>query len=165
MGRKGCGQTIIRPATQQTTAFETMVAADVVVYASSQTRHFWNNQVALCRMQVAARRIAPQRPARLLVQLPGGEAEGQFEENADRFDTTCLRRNGPGAKKIAIGGSKLGAEEVQLDSRRPGVSAEGVRLRRPVEMPQGPRIPVQVVLGPLVIGQRPLNRRVRIHQT
>ena len=75
MGGKGCGQTIIRPASQQTTAFEAMVAADVVVNTSSQTWHFRNNQVTLRRMQVAARRIAPQRPARSLVLLPGGKAE------------------------------------------------------------------------------------------
>ena len=75
IGGRGCGQTIIRLATQQTTAFEAMVAADVMVNASSQTRQFRNDQITLRRMQVAAGRIAPQRPARPLVLLPSGKAE------------------------------------------------------------------------------------------
>src|SRR5437588_8777858 len=48
---------------------------DVVVYTSNQTWQFRNDQVALRRMQVAAGWIAPQRPARLLVLLPGGKSE------------------------------------------------------------------------------------------
>src|SRR5438132_6589298 len=108
----------MRHTTQQTTAFEAMVAADVVVNASSQTWQFQNDQVALRRMQVAARRIAPQRPARPLVLLPGRKAERQLEENTDGFEIDGLRRNGRGAKKIAVGGGKAIGHEVKLDPRR-----------------------------------------------
>ena len=61
MGRKDCSETISCLATQRTTAFEAMVAADVMVDASSQRRQVRNDQVAFRRMQVAARRIAAQR--------------------------------------------------------------------------------------------------------
>src|SRR5262249_42378379 len=88
IGAKGFGQNSIRHATQQTTAFEAMVAANsplnnsisrrstcknprkkacsdrwtgvlqqaanIVVYAASQTRQFRYDQVALRRIQVAA---------------------------------------------------------------------------------------------------------------
>ena len=52
----------------------------------------------------------------------------------DCFDTDWLWQDGPGAKKIAVGGGDSIGAEVKLDPRCPGVSAEGIRLRRPVEV-------------------------------
>jgi hypothetical protein len=76
---------------------QAMVAADVVVYASSQTRRFRNDQVALrrCSCRWTDCTATPRDP----VLLPGGKAEGQLEGDADRCDGDWLRWTDPGKKR------------------------------------------------------------------
>src|SRR5215510_13782593 len=60
-----------------TTLFERVLARRVMIHPSPirQAGKRWQHHIALGGMQVAARRVAAQRPARALELLPGSEPE------------------------------------------------------------------------------------------
>src|SRR5207248_11365874 len=80
--------------------------------------------------------------------------QGQFEEDGDALH--AQRFGGQDSRSVEVSerrGQAVG-EERQVGPRGAGEGAERVGLRRPVEVAERAGILVQVVLGPLVVGQR-----------
>ncbi len=60
-------------------SFQAVVVTLIVIHASRDTRQFGAHQVGLGGVQVAARRVAAQRPAAGSLHFPGGQAQREFE--------------------------------------------------------------------------------------
>ena len=134
---------------------ERVVAAHVVIDARRKARHGAGHEIALGRMQVAARGIAAQRPGSIAVGFPSRNAQRQLEQNRDRFEAESLRRRQRAAAQRAIARLKGVRKQRQLDSHRAFIAAKRIRLIGPVETAGPRRIAVQAMLAALVvIGER-----------
>ena len=128
-----------------------MVAAHVVVEPARQSRHRGAEKISLGRMQVAARRIAAQRPAVAGVRFPRREPEGELEEDGDVIQLDGRGRRESSCAHIGVARRERIGHERQRKARRAFERAKRIRLVRPVQ-PAGPgRIAAQAVLAALVV--------------
>ena len=100
------------------TVLEDVVAAQVVVQARGDAVRLGDEQVALGRVEVAARGVGAQRPPGAAVLLPRGEAERQLEEGPERRPAERARRDRARPVEIAPGGREVVAGQRELDARR-----------------------------------------------
>ena len=137
--------------------FEAVIVAQVVMNPGGQTGDGGADQVTFGRMQIAARRITTQRPARAALLLPGGQSQRQFEQQRQRI---AFERVGGGsfasAHGLERGGQGIGPQR-QFDARRSRETAKRIGLVGPVESARSRGIAVQVVLARLVIGDDSCN--------
>ena len=143
-------QAALRPG-QRRALLERMVAAHVVVEPARQTRHRRAEQVRLRRMQVAARGIAPQRPAIGAERLPRREPERQLEEGGYASQLDRRGRRESSRTHIVMASGERISRKRQSNSRRAFERAKRIRLVRPVEPARSWRIAPQAVLAALVV--------------
>ncbi len=136
---------------QRRAPLQAVFQAQVVMHAGIQAGQRGRQQIALGRMQVAAGGIAAQRPARGTVLLPGGQAERQFEQRPDAVAVERHRRRQPPSAQVAEARVQPVGDQRQRGARRTFEAAEGIGLRRPVQMPGPWRIGAQPVLAFLVV--------------
>ncbi len=86
--------------------FEPVLARRVVVQARSVAKpgQRVDQQVALGRMQVAARRIAAQRPARGAGLLPGGDGQRVLQQARQRADRERRARHRTATVQVVVAG-------------------------------------------------------------
>ena len=101
---------------ERTALFQTMVAADIVIDAGLKVRQRRQDDIALGGMQVAAAGIAAQGPAVAFEFLPGGQAEGQFEESGNALEVQRPRRDRQGREQIRVGSDQAVRGQRQLNS-------------------------------------------------
>jgi len=89
-----------------------------------------DDQIRFGRMEVAAGRIDAEGPSRAAELFPGRQAQRIPQE---------------------IGEQMAGAGSGQRTLRRAAVRPEGIRLRRPVQITDGPGEAIEMVLGAVVI--------------
>src|SRR5689334_2864465 len=115
-------------------------------------------------MEVAARRIHAERPARPPDGLPRRQPERTAKELADRRRRD-LRWRSRRLVQPAVGQRAIERCVRQFHHRSPGIAAERIGLGLPVEIAGGPGKSLEVVFGGLVILQRGRlhgrNRRAR----
>src|SRR5437867_2566284 len=114
--------------------FNEMVPAYVVIDARAEAGHTWHHRVPLGRVQVAAGRVAPKRPARTLEFLPCRKAKRELKENSEGVQIEAARRNRARGVELAVTHGDRICEQGQVDPRRAGKSTKGVRLVGPVEI-------------------------------
>src|SRR5450759_1319663 len=104
-------------------------------------------------MEVAARRVHPERPAFVARLLPGREAHRVAKEGADRTDVHALGRDG--AREIQAverdRGPGVRVLAWQFEKGRGPICAKRARHRREVEMPERTREAVEVMEGAVVV--------------
>ena len=136
---------------------EDVVAAQVVVHARGDAIGLGDEQVALGRVEVAARGVGAQRPPGAAVLLPRGEAERQLEEGPERRPAERARRDRARPVEIAPGGREVVACQRELDARGARVGPERLRLVRPVEAPGPGSEAVRVMRAALVVAENGLE--------
>src|SRR5215208_8150039 len=111
-----------------------------------QTFQRAKDKIALSRMQIAGRRIAPQCPLRVPRFLPRGERQRQFEKSrqaahGDRLGGDSL------INRLIGGGHRLLVrfQQGKPDECRAVESAKRIGLIRPIEKSQGLRIAVEMM--------------------
>ena len=113
--------------------------------------------LGLRRVQVAARRIHSQRPARVSHGLPGRQRHRVVEQLRDR--SVVDRPGSDELRRVALveeGSFALDASE-RFD-RNTAVAAKRIRLVLPVEIAERASVTIEVVFRPLVIRERSLGR-------
>ena len=120
------GSHIRVPRAQLASQLEPMLARRVVRHLTPP------DDVRLGRVKVAAVGIDAERPLRLSKPLPGGQSERVAQHVADDGD----RRPGPRRER---------------QFRRTAKRSKGSRLRRPVQIAEGPGELVKVMLGVVVV--------------
>src|SRR5512147_2948713 len=111
-----------------------------------------DQQIAFGRMQVAARRIATQRPASGVDLLPRGNRQRVLEESRERADGKRNARHQTATVQLAVSGRQrfvVGAKQGQVNQRRALVAAKRIWLVYPIELRGAVGISVELVLGPL----------------
>src|SRR5262249_51674725 len=132
-------------------AFERMTIGSVVMHLELPRAHAVDD-VRLGGMQIAARRVDAKRPAGGAELLPRRQAEGEAKNRTD-----CGLRIAGCGLSVECGLRKCGwiadcgLWRRQLGDRRAVERSEGTGLRRPVEIPERPGEPVEVMLGGVVI--------------
>ena len=129
-----------------------VLAAEVVIGSRRDPGQRRRDQVALGRMQVAAGRIATQRPARTAEFLPRGKRQRQFEQDAEVHMIKRHRRRQTAATQVVVARHQPIGGERQRQLRRAGVAAPRVGLVRPVEATRPRRVAFGPVLAVLVVG-------------
>ena len=129
-----------------------------MIDARLEVRQCRQDGVALGGVQIAAAGIAAQGPAVALELLPGGQSEGQFEEDGDAPQVQRPGRHRQGCEQISVGSVQAVRRQGQLDAHGPLENAKWVRLGGPVEIAQRTSIAVQMVLGLLMIRQDDRDR-------
>ena len=148
-----------RPLVEDASPFECMAVCRVVVDRGRvrQATHGAADDVRLGRMEIAARRIHPQRPTRLAEPLPGGEPERVPEHitksgGAQRFSPLLEIEQlivGRGPWQVAVREDR--GRRVQRKDWRPVERAKWTWLRRPVEIAERPGEVLEVVLRAVVV--------------
>ena len=132
--------------------FENMIATQVVMDAGGQIGQRRTDQIALGRMQVAARWVAAQCPTRIRVLFPSRQAQRKLEQDRQRVAVEGVG-NGPLAP--AHCGERyrqrIGLQR-QFDARRSSIAAKWIGLVGPVQSTRTWCVAVQVVLAGLVVG-------------
>ena len=103
----------------------------------AQLRIAADQDVALGGMQVAARRIRAQRPARAAGLLPRRERERVLEQARQRPEVERRARHRAALVQALVGGRDrllIRREDRQPRERRALEAPEGIRLVRPVEL-------------------------------
>src|SRR5262249_8814258 len=138
---------------EEAASFQAMIAADIVVDAAVEAGTGRYDEVAFGRMQVAARRVTAQRPARAPELLPGRQPQRQLAQDRRTVDVEATRGDAAGDMEVAVGGSHSISQERQIEDRCAVVGTEGVRLCRPVEVARSRGVAVKVMLAAPVIGE------------
>src|SRR2546430_16655818 len=102
-------------------------------------------------MQVAARRIATQRPARTAERFPGRQPKRKLEQNGDAAQVERMRRRQLAATHGVEACRQRVACQRQLDLWRVCKDTKRIRLVGPVEPPGTRRVAVDVMLAAFVI--------------
>ncbi len=125
---------------------ETMAIGRVVIDAGriAEPGRFTNDDVRFGRMEIPARRIDPQRPARGAKLLPRREAEGVAKNGADNCGLWI-------AECGFQGFSGGGWPRRKRDEGSACKGSERIGLGRPVEITQRPGVPMEMVLRAVVI--------------
>ena len=118
-----------------------------------------DDRVALRRVEVPARGVHAQRPARVLDLLPRRDPERVLEEPTDRLQIGGV--GSPTGRSEGVPGRAVGLGDRQLDGACPVVAAEGIGLVIPVEIAEAPGVAMDVVLGDLVVRGDAIGRRAR----
>jgi hypothetical protein len=108
------------------------------------------DQVRLGRVEIAARRIDPERPAGAAKLLPGRQPQGTSEKGRD----ACVRDRCNRRRRVEQGVVRnIEGEDIPWkgNERRAGIAAERIGLCRPVKMTGRPGEAVEMVLRGLVI--------------
>ena len=118
------------------TVLEDVVAAQVMVQARGDAIGLGDEQVALGRVEVAARGVGAQRPPGAAVLLPRGEAERELEEGPERRPAERARRDRARPVEIAPRGREVVRQPAGARrERRPRTNRNGsgwfAQSRRP----------------------------------
>ncbi|MNN39423.1 hypothetical protein D3C81_1534590 [compost metagenome] len=118
-------------------------------------------QVGLGRMQVAARRIDPQRPAIAAGFLPGRQRQAVVEQLRDAGEVERRRRTQRAAEHAVVGRRLFLRTMQQFDQPAAVVASERRRLGRPVQPPRPRGELLRAVHAQLVVGAYRVFRRHR----
>ena len=162
----GPGCVTPRVCVEHATELERMTIRRVVVHGRliDQPRKRRADDIRLSGMEIAARRVHPQRPPRRPGTLPRGEpqrvpqdvAEGKSAQGFDgRLECAHLVEC-RGARRVLVGWYLGG--RVEREQLRAGKPAKRPRLRRPIEVPHRSRKRMEVMLGPVVIAAHSCER-------
>lgn len=121
--------------------------------------------IALGRVQVTARWVAAQRPARTTVLLPGRESERKFKQRGDVGSRKRLRSNAMGPIEIDITHLRRFAEQRQSHLCAAAEGAERFWLRCPVEAARAGGISLEMVFSTLVVVENDLERVIHFGGT
>src|SRR5579885_2160496 len=132
----------------------------VVVDAGGQARPLGEHGIRFGRVQVAAGGVAPQRPALPLVLLPGGQAEGELDQEGDAIEVERPRGDGAGPVEVVVRGGKAVGQEGQIHDRGAGIRPERVRLVGPVQAAGRSRVAAQGKQGTIGARYRPGRRSI-----
>ena len=119
----------------------------------------WNRRqekMRLGRVEVAARRVDSQCPARRAGLFPGRERERLVKKLSERSAVESNRR-GRIPEEGVPGRHGRRRHPLELQLRRAVVGPERVRLARPVEVTKRARVAVGMMLGTLVVGEDDLD--------
>src|SRR6185369_11220535 len=145
-------------------------AARCVMKKSRRLSQLWNGideEIALGGMQVAARRIHAQRPARAAGLLPRRERERVLEEARQRAQVARYARHRAGRVEAVVwrrAGLVVRREEWQPRDRGAFEAAEGIGLVGPVQLPRAGREAGEVVLRALGVAHDFLKARGVLHR-
>ena len=134
-------------ASKTTSLFECVVTSGVVAYAS-RTDH-----VGLGRMEITARRVDAQRPARRAVLLPRRQPHRAAQKLADLSAPLTSAGLALPSNSASYGTSSASASARQLDGGCVAVPPEWIRLGRPVEITERPRKAVEMMLRLVVVAE------------
>src|ERR1700687_600690 len=136
---------------------ENMIAALIVVQTRGEARKLWAEKVAFRGVQIAARRIAAQRPALGAIRFPRRKAERELKQDRDRFEFESACRGQSAATKIVIARGKGVRAERQPHLHRAHELPKRVGLIGPIKLAGSGRVAIQAVLAALVIGLKRLR--------
>ena len=125
-------------------ALQRVVAAGIVAKSVGEAVKIFAQDIGFGGVQVAARRIAAQRPAVGAVTFPRRQAEGEMQQRAKA-----------GARKRRL--RAVHRRQIEVDAFGPGKFAERIGLRVPVQRVGAGGEAGKTVLGALVIGERPVR--------
>ncbi len=145
--RKAIGELAPRSARDLRAHLERVLARSVV----REHRHGAQSvdrpaeEVALRRMQVAARRVDAQRPHRAPRLLPRGHCERILEEARDRSAVHRRRSDRALAEDVRVFRTFLDRDVIERHERSAAITAERIGLRVPVEIERTVRPTVEVM--------------------
>src|SRR4030095_13949316 len=139
--------------------FERVLARRVMMHPSAirQGRKRRQYHIALSGMQVAARWVAAQRPARTLELLPGGEPKREFEEQAKALSGQRPRRSLSRMEQRVIRRRAVVGNQWQLDHTGAREAAKRIRLVSPVHVTWPWGVTLGHVLGVPVVVAHPCH--------
>src|SRR5262249_59183970 len=126
-GWQSLGKLVRRAPLQTAAPLQAVIAANIVIDAGLEVRQCWHDGVAVRGVQVAAARIAAQRPAVAPEFLPGRQSEGQLKEDGDTLQVQRSSWHCGGCVEIGVGSGQAVRRQGQLNPRGPLESAEWVR--------------------------------------
>ncbi len=131
--------------------FQQMRVRPVVIHPIREIGQRAADEIALRRVQIAAGRVAAQRPAVRPVLFPGRQAEREFQQTAQPGPIQRCWKHRPRPVQIPEGHVGGGGRERQRDFRAPVIAPEGIGLGVPVQR-LGPRgVAVEMMPGALVV--------------
>ena len=125
--------------------------------AVAETADMLRDHIGFGRMQIAARRIAAQRPAIRAELFPRAEPERQFQQQRDAVDGQWLRGSGAIAGLGEARGETVRGQR-QRRARAAGEVAERIGLRIPIQRLRSRRIALQAMPGAGMVGERDVGR-------
>ena len=102
-------------------------------------------------MQIAARGIATERPARAAERFPRRESKRNLEQDRDGCQIECVRRRELATANRVVPSCEPIRCERQLDGLRAGKPPERIGLIRPVQSSRAWSVMVETVLAALVV--------------
>ena len=132
-------------------SFQRVIAAHVVIDARRQSGKIRAQQIAFRGMQIAAGRIATQRPTIAAERFPGRQAKRELEQdrNAANIERLHCRQLAAPESGVACG-QGIGGQR-QSDRRRARIAPKRIGLIRPIQPAGAGRVPVEAVLAAMVI--------------
>ena len=111
----------------------------------------WQDTVPFRGVQISARRVDAQRPTTRAGLFPGGDRQGIFEESPDGFLGKPLRGNPSGREDILVWRALVAFLQGEWNGFGTHEFPKRIGLIRPIEIAEGSRVTVEVMLGGLVV--------------
>ncbi len=117
-----------------------------------QARNRAGNEVGLGRVQIAAGGIDAQRPTAGPGLFPGGQRQTVIKQARNGFTAGRGGINAALDQGPFIGGTNRLGKVIERKDVTPGITPEGIGLRRPIEEARSRRIGMEAVFGGFVVG-------------
>jgi hypothetical protein len=123
-------------------SFQRVITAYVVIDPCRQSRKIRTQQIAFRGMQIAAGRIATQRPTLAFERLPGRQTKRELEQdcNAANFERLHRRKFTTTERGVACG--QCFGRQWQSDRGRARIAPKRIGLIRPIQSAGAGRVPV-----------------------